>query len=411
MMHHDLTAPSRRSFLRFLAGSPLLLSFPGCRPAGQGTSGVEAGAEIADPALESAEQAINVFDLRDAAERTLPRAHFAYLQTGVDGDATLRANEAAYARYYLRPRRLVDVSAIDTRVRLFGVEWPTPIVLSPVGSQRAFHADGELATARAAKARGHLQILSTVTSTSVEEVAKARGEPVWYQLYPTGRWDVAQRLLQRAEGAGSPVIVFTVDIPAGTTNRETLARGVRQDRRDCTACHTSPSEDRRRKPMYQGFDLAAEDVPQSRLTWDFIGRLRDATRMKLVLKGIVTAEDAARALQHGVDGIVVSNHGGRAEESGRATLDSLREVAATVKRRIPVLVDGGIRRGTDMLKALAFGADAVCIGRPYIWGLGAFGQAGVERVLTILRKELEVAMQFAGTPTLGAITPALVGVP
>lgn len=397
---------SRRSFLRFLAGSPALLALPGCRPSDRTASASDAELE---EVLESAEQAINVFDLRDAAQRSLPPAHFAYLQTGVDGDVTLRANETGFARYYLRPRRLVDVSTVDTKVRLFGVDWPTPIVLAPAGSQRAFHPDGEVATARAAKAQGHLQILSSVTSTSVEEVASARGEPVWYQLYPTGRWDITQRLLRRAEEAGSPVVVLTVDIPAGTGNRESLARAVRQDPRDCTQCHGSPLDNLRRKPMYQGTEFTLEEWSQARLTWDFLARLRDATRMKLVLKGIVTAEDARLGLQYGIDGIVVSNHGGRAEESGRASIESLPEVVATVKGRIPVLMDGGIRRGTDILKAVALGADAVCIGRPYLWGLGAFGQTGVERVLSILRNELRIAMQFVGAPTLRETTPSLVG--
>lgn len=407
----DHLASSRRAFLRFLAGSPFFSLLPACS-ASEGRSSAAADSGTAgdlDPIITSPEQAINVFDLEAVARQNLPPAHFGYIQTGVLSDATLRANTAAYGKYYLRPRRLVDVSSVNSTVRLFGREWPTPIIMAPAGSQRAFHADGELASARAAQSKGHLQILSSVSSTSVEDVAQAHGEPVWYQLYPTGRWDVTQRLLRRAEGAGSPVVVLTVDIPGPAGNRETLERASRRDTRDCSTCHGTPLEDRQRKPMYQGTTIAPGEWSQSGLTWDVLRRLRDDTRMKLVVKGIVTAEDARRCRDAGVDGIIVSNHGGRAEESGRATLDSLTEVVEAIDGRIPVLMDGGIRRGTDIIKALAFGADAVCIGRPYLWGLGAFGQAGVERTLELLRAELQSAMQFVGAPTLNDIDRSLVG--
>jgi len=377
----------RRRFLRYVAGSPLLV-LPQSGP-------------ISDPA-----EALNVFDFHDAAKAALPKAHYGYMATGVDDDRTLHANSEAFQRYQLRVRRLIDVKKVDASIELMGSRWDTPIFLCPVGSQRAFHADGEIAVAKAARAKGHLQILSTTTTSSVEQVAEARGGPIWYQLYPTEDWTITRSLLKRAEASGCPVVALTVDLYGGS-NRETLERFRKLDDRDCDVCHEPDGGYAgyiRGKPMFQGLDISgAKSNSPADLTWDFVDRLKDATSMKLFLKGIVTGEDAALAIEHGVDGIVVSNHGGRAEESGRSTVECLPEVANAVEGRIPVLVDGGFRRGTDVFKALALGADAVGIGRPYLWGLAAFGQAGVEAVLTILRRELETVMRHAGTTTVGRI--------
>lgn len=405
---------TRRAFLEFVLRSPMWASLGALACTGE--TGVFRGA--ADPALSAnaaspsliaaADQALDVFDFRAVAEHTLPPAHWGYLATGADGEATLRANEEAYARIYLRPRRLVDVTTVDTRTRLFDREWETPIVLAPVGSQQAFHDEGELASARAARSRRHLQLLSTVTSTAVESVNDARGEPVWYQLYPTSRWDVTQTLVRRAESAGCPAIVLTVDLPV-ISNRLTQERYARRDSRECAACHGTPDAPLRPRPMFEGLAVTDRDFETPGLTWEFLSRLRDLTKAKLLIKGVVTREDATRAMEGGVDGIIVSNHGGRAEESGRGTIDSLPEVVEAVGGRVPVLVDGGIRRGVDVMKAIARGATAVCIGRPYIWGLAAFGQAGVERVLDILRAELELAMRLAGTRSLHDIGPSTIG--
>jgi isopentenyl diphosphate isomerase/L-lactate dehydrogenase-like FMN-dependent dehydrogenase len=363
--------------------------------------------------IASPDLALNVFEFEAAARHLLPPAHFAYMATGVDDDATLRANRDGFARFQLRARRLIDVRTVDTSVSLFGTTWDSPIVLAPVGAQKAFHPDGEAATARAARARKHLQILSTMSSTSVEEVNAARGEPVWYQLYPTDHWPVGRALVKRAEAAGCQVVVLTVDLQGGS-NRETQARGQRQDARQCSACHPAgplgSSLDNvnamvARKPMFTGLDISAVRSPQPLdMNWDVVKRLRDATSMRVIVKGIVTSEDAALAVQHGVDGVIVSNHGGRAEESGRGTIESLPEVVAGAAGRIPVLIDGGFRRGTDVLKALALGARAVCIGRPQVWGLAAFGQAGVEAVLDILRRELITTMRQTGVVTLSEIS-------
>ncbi len=365
-----------------------------------------------DPLVDSAAKALDVFDFERIARAKLPPAHFGYLATGVDGDATLHANDAGFADYPLRVRRMVDTRAIDSSVELFGTRWDTPIFLDPVGSQRAFHPEGELATARAARSKKHLQILSTVSSTGVEDVNAARGEPVWYQLYPTDQWPVTQALVARANAAGCPVLVLTVDLQGGS-NRLTLARSIPRDSRDCTACH---STNRTRlsgfitgKPMFTGLDISAvTDLTPPEMSWDYLKRLRDIWPRKLVIKGLVTGEDAELAIQHGIDGIIVSNHGGRAEDSGRAAIASLAEVAPAVNGRVPVLMDGGVRRGSDVFKALALGADAVGIGRPYIWGLASFGQEGVERVLEILRSELTITMRQAGTRSVPEISSSFV---
>ena len=423
-MGHDF-APNRRSsrrdFLRWLAASPLLATIPGCAPAGPGSTPTGPTAAAPAPAsatppprptledlVTSAADALDVFDMEKVAETTVPPAHFGYIQTGVDGEETQRNNRAALERMYIRARRLVDVSRIDTRVTLFDREWPTPIVIAPCGSQRGFHAEGELATARAAQAREHLQALSTVSSTGVEDVNEARGEPVWYQLYATSNWDVTQAVVERVRTAGCPVIVLTVDLPGGS-NRLTLERWSRIDDRTCNSCHRPRGRAPSVKPMFQGTSYRAGDFRAPGMTWNFIGRLREITDQRIVVKGLMTHEDATLALDHGVDGIWVSNHGGRAEGSGQATIDALPEIASVISGRVPVIVDGGFRRGSDIFKGIARGADAVAVGRPYLWGLGAFGQAGVERVLEILSDELRITMRLAGTPSLASILESSVG--
>ena len=391
---------NRRRFLKFLAGSPLLAI------GSIGSSIPELlGEAIQDSGLiDNPADAINVFDFEAVARDVLPLAHWGYMATGVDDDRTLKANREGFTKFAIRPRRLVDVSRPDLSTELFGMTLESPIILCPVGSQKAFHPEGEVAVARAAKARDHLQILSTVTTSSVEEVAEARGGPVWYQLYPQGSLEISRALIRRAEAAGSPAIVLTIDLLAGR-NTETSERFARRDDRACANCHT-PGNRNARKPMLAGLDPAVLETRglNSALTWDFVRRLRDTVRGRLVLKGIETSEDARLAVQNGVDGIIVSNHGGRATESGRGTIEALPEVIGAVAGRIPVLIDGGFRRGTDIFKALAIGARAICIGRPYIWGLSAFGQAGVERVLEILEQEFELVMQQSG-----ATSPADIG--
>ncbi len=413
---------ARRRLLRYLAGSPLLLAAgcwerrtdPVAAPAPPPSGGGERFGYTGFPRtpVSNPEEAADIFDFRAVAEANLPPAHYGYIATGVDGEGTLAANREAFERVGIRARRLVDVSDPDMSVSLFGREWTSPIGIAPCGSQKAFHPEGEVAVARAAGEVDHLQLLSTVTTAGIEEVNEARGEPVWYQLYPTTSFDVTKQLVARAEAAGCPALVLTVDLPAGS-NRITTELAARLDNRECTTCHRPGFANYvSRKSMFDGIDVEDSSgrsrfagLNQPALTWDVVRRLRDTTSMRILLKGIVTAEDAALCLEHGVDGLVVSNHGGRAEESGIGSLDSLPEVVETIGGRIPVIFDSGIRRGVDIFKALALGADAVLVGRAYLWGLAAFGQAGVEAVLRMLRAELRLAMQLAGTPTLADIGP------
>jgi 4-hydroxymandelate oxidase len=347
---------------------------------------------------------LQVMDFQEAARRVLPPAHWGYLATGVEDDLTLKTNVEAFRRIGLKPRRLVDVSQADLSVDVFGSTWETPIFICPVGSQRAFHADGELATARAARAKRHTMMLSSVTTYSVEEVTKSLATPPWYQLYMPIEWNDTEKLVKRVEDAGCPVIVWTVDTLAGR-NTPTITRWAREDTRNCTACHTRGPGTPIHRPMYEG--LGPRFNPPN-ATWSYVDRLKKLTRMKVFLKGIDSAEDARLAVEHGVDGLIVSNHGGRATETLRATIDCLPEVVAAVNGRVPVFVDGGFRHGTDIYKALALGARGVGIGRPYIWGLSAFGQDGVERVLEILRAELTLTMRQMGTPAIKDITAARV---
>lgn len=400
---HESTE-NRRQFLRFLAGTPLL-SGSGALPflAQKLWAADELPAEL----ITAAEDALNVFDFHPVAKNMLSPAHYGYTVSGTDGDETLLANREGFNRFRIRVRRLVDIRNADTSTEIFGTRWESPIALAPVGGQKKYHVEGEVAVARAARQGAHTQILSTATSSPVEDVTAARGAPIWYQLYPTNYWHVAEAMVKRAEQAGCPVVALTVD-RASPRNMETFERYVRSDTADCTACHVpegSTVEQRLSgRAMYQGIDLSQVMTTQaSGLTWDFVERLKSATSMKVVLKGIVTSQDAALCLQHGVDGIIVSNHGGRSEASGRSTIESLPEIIATIRGRIPVLVDSGFRRGTDIFKALAIGADAVCVGRPYIWGLSSFGQAGVEKVMAILRTEFRRVMMEAGVTSVSQI--------
>jgi isopentenyl diphosphate isomerase/L-lactate dehydrogenase-like FMN-dependent dehydrogenase len=318
------------------------------------------------------------------------------------------ANREAFGRYQLRVRRLVDVARLDLSVTLFGRTYSSPIVLAPVSSQRAFHPEAELAAARAAGVKKHLQILSTLSSTALEDVNAARGEPVWFQLYPTNEWPVTAAIVSRAEKAGCPVVVVTVDNLGN--NRLTQERFALQDPRSCQSCHTiQGSRSFATRPIFSGLDMSkvVRTTPFD-WSWSFVDRLRAITKMKIVLKGIVTREDAELARARGVDGLIVSNHGGRAEDSGLGAIECLKDVVEGSRGAMPVLVDSGFRRGTDVFKALALGATAVCIGRPYIWGLAAFGQPGVEEVLGMLRRELELVMRQAGTPSLAKINGSYV---
>jgi 4-hydroxymandelate oxidase len=414
---------ARRSFLKFLAGSPLaatpavastiatlLASTPS--PAIAQSYDVLRGSRRAlgpDGVIVAPGDALDVFEFEPAAKKALlsqgAPAHFGYLQSGVDGNVTRDANHTAYERYVIRVRRLINARKVDTSVTIFGETWSSPIFMCPVSSLGAFNPEAGVAVARAAGKRKQQMILSTVDDASIVDVNKAHGVPAWFMLYPTDDWTVTQTLVNRAEMAGSPAIVLTVDRQGGR-NTEELFQARRQDERDCSGCHQPGfANEVSRKANFFGINVSkVTNLYGTGMTWEFIDRLRGIVKGKLVLKGIMTGDDAKEALRHGVDGIIVSNHGGRAEESGQATIGVLVEIVDAVNGRVPVLIDGGVRRGTDVLKALGLGAAAVGIGRPYVWGLASFGEPGVDRVLQILDDEFVTIMRQVGALNIKQIT-------
>jgi isopentenyl diphosphate isomerase/L-lactate dehydrogenase-like FMN-dependent dehydrogenase len=334
-------AASRRRFLQYLAGGPLFAS------AALSAYGAETPSRLPDPMIwapaggepiNSPKDAINVFDFEPVARQNVPPAHFGYMASGLDDEVTLRANREGFLKFQLLPHRLNDVSRVDTSVELFGTRYDSPIFVCPTGGNQFFHPDGELAVAKAARAGNHLQILSTSSNYSVEDVTKARGAPVWFQLYASPSFEVAHALIRKADAAGCPVLMVTVDRIAGR-NQETLFRLTRSDTRECAACHDRSSFAARsvRRHNYDGIDLSGikGGGESSNLSWETVKRMRDITRMKIVLKGVVTPEDAELAVQNGIDGILVSNHGGRGEDNGRSTIDALPEIIAAVKWECP----------------------------------------------------------------------------
>ncbi|MFZ0424162.1 MAG: alpha-hydroxy acid oxidase [Xanthobacteraceae bacterium] len=408
-------AASRRRFIKFLAASPLFagtsiaaLAQNTAQPQRPSDPYVWAPRDY-DHLIASPSEALDVFDFEPVMHKNVPPAHFGYMASGVDDDVSLRANRDGFLKFQLRPRRLVNVSKIDMTTEILGQKYATPIIIDPTGGHKAYHPDGEEGVARAAKVGDHLMILSTQASTSVADTIAARGRPIWSQLYATNKFEVAEHHVESMERQGSIAVAVTVD-RVGGRNQETALRMQRMDTRQCSDCHdkTSLASSMRNDPIYEGADLSGlKNIQSSALTWDDIKRLRDVTKMKMVLKGILAWEDAKLAAAAGIDAIIVSNHGGRADESGRSTIESLPEIMQA-SGTMPVLIDSGFRRGTDIVKALCMGAKGVAIGRPYLWGLGAFGQAGVERVLDILRTELVVAMQQAGAPSLKDLKPEMV---
>ncbi len=393
-MDPSITSTGRLRFLKLLAGSPLFaygaLS-PGLMKA------IASGGIQDDDARPSLDDMYEVMDFKVLAERMMLPEHWAYLATSVDDDKMLQANRDGFDLFALRMRRLVDTSNFDMSVEIFGKRWNTPIALCPVASLKGFHTEGEKGAARAAAPRGNLQMLSNQTSTSIEEVNEAYGEPIWYQLYTFGNWEGNLALIKRVENAGCPVLVYTIDILGGR-NTVTNARG--QGREGTRAAFCQNCHEGLTKPMSSRGPLGGPSYPKN---WDYVKRLKDSTSMKLVLKGIVTGEDAELAVAYGADAVMVSNHGGRAGATLRSTIECLPEVAAGVRGRVPIILDSGVRRGTDIFKALALGATVVAVGRPYVWGLAGFGEEGVGAVLDILRRELQIVMRQSGAYTIDLI--------
>lgn len=320
-------------------------------------------------------------------EEVLPPDAYAYYSSGARDEQTLARNEAAWREWEFRPRVLVDVSTVRTTVPMLGVE-AAPFAIAPMAAQRLAHPDGELATARAAAAAGAVMVVSTSTNTPIEELTAVPGLTAWFQLYLFPDRDHSASIVRRAADAGASALVLTVDVPVDAlTLRRT--RGV-------TFPHGFP--------MHGGRAPAVD----STVTWADLAWLRSVAGLPLVLKGITHPDDAVLAVEHGCAAIVVSNHGGRQLDGTAATADLLPDVVAAVAGRIPVFVDGGIRRGADVLRALALGAAGVLVGRPVLWGLAVDGEAGVARVLGRLAEELAVDAGLAGVTDLRAVPRDLV---
>ena len=401
---HDLRSQARREFLKFIAASPYVAALGGAAVFlelhGIAQSGHEGMEVIAKPG-----DALSVMDFEEAARRKVNPGHWAYMASGVDDDATLRANREVFKHVQLRPRRLHDARKVDMTTSLLGTSYASPIYLCPTGGEKSFHADGELAVARAAKARNTLQVLSTAASSAIEDVNRELGRPAWYQVYAPNSWEANEALLKRVEAAGSTVIALTVDNITGR-NSEFYLRTRPKDLSQCSTCHPSgPGSGPR--PMTANLPRGERVA----VDWALVDRIRKVWKGEFLIKGIDTHEDARLCVEHGLDAIMVSNHGGRATETIRSTVEALPEVVAEVRGRIPVFVDGGFRRGTDVFKALALGAKGVGVGRPFLWGLGAFGQAGVDRVVEILQGELKLVMGNCGTEKVADITRDYVATP
>jgi isopentenyl diphosphate isomerase/L-lactate dehydrogenase-like FMN-dependent dehydrogenase len=336
---------------------------------------------------------IDIFDYEILAEERMDPVYWDFIAGGSDDEVTVRANQSEFGRYRLRPRVLVDVSQCDMATSVLGTPIGMPILVAPSAYHRMAHPEGECATAQGVGAAGTLMIASTDSTRSLEEIAQASGTPRWFQLYLYPTREIAAGLVRRAEEAGYRAIVLTVDL-ATLGNRE-------RDRRNQMSLPPPPLV----RANFVGCEI--EGHAWRVLTWDDVDWLRSVTTLPIVLKGVLTPEDALLALEHGISAIIVSNHGGRQLDSSVTSIEMLPEIVEAVAGRCEIYVDGGIRRGTDILKALALGARAVLIGRPIIWGLAVAGSQGVQRVLEILRDELERAMTLTGCPTLASIDRSL----
>ncbi|MEO6198186.1 MAG: alpha-hydroxy acid oxidase [Dehalococcoidia bacterium] len=353
---------------------------------------------------------VNVSELEPLAREKLDPAIFDFIAGGAEDEVTLRRNSEAFQAIGLRPRVLVDVTTTDTSTSVLAQSLALPVMLAPVALHRLAHPDGELATARAAAYNGTVMILSTMSSRSIEEVAAAASGPKWFQLYCYRDKGVTERLVKRAESAGFQALCLTVDVPRLGRRERDLRRRL-EFPADVIPVNFSREMDVNSIPSAaQGSAIAeyAARLMDPSLTWASIAWLKSVTSMPIVVKGILTAEDAELAVGAGVSAIVASNHGGRQLDGAPAGIEALPDVIQAVAGRVEVIVDGGVRRGTDILKALALGAKSVLIGRPYIWGLAVDGEQGVSNVLEMLKSELELAMALCGVTAIDQITPALV---
>lgn len=339
---------------------------------------------------------VTIADLEPLARAAMEPAAWDYYAGGAGDELTIAGNRAGWDRLRLRPRVLIDVSTMDPATRAFGTHLSHPIIVAPTASHDLAHPDGELATARGSAAAGALMTLSTISSRSMEEVAAvAPDSPRWFQLYPPSDRGAAAELVRRAADAGYGAIAVTVDLPLPGNRERDLRSGFAVQ----MGVHL---------PADQAVDPQTGLVELPTMTWDDLAWLRSISPIPVLAKGVLRADDAIRAVEVGCGGIWVSNHGGRQLDGSIATADALPEIVDAVGGRSLIVVDGGIRRGIDALKALAIGADLVAVGRPVLWGLASGGPEGVERALGMLRSELELAMALAGCPTLASITRDLV---
>ncbi|WP_239341947.1 alpha-hydroxy acid oxidase [Frankia sp. CiP3] len=367
------------------------------------TARTVAGTDLPEGSDRSAFLSLLAYE--EAARVRLDPPVWDYIAGGSGEEVTLRDERAAYGRYRLRPRALVDVSGCELGTTLLDSPVAFPVGVAPMAYHCLVDPQGEVATVRAAGAVGALTVASTFASTTLEETAAAATGPLWLQLYVLRRHEVTESLVRRAEAAGYRALVITVDTPRMARRERDLGNGFRLPPHirpvNLDDGHAGGLHDGRSGESVLAWHAARHH--DAAFTWKDLAWLRSLTRLPLVLKGVLTAEDAHRAADLGVEGLIVSTHGGRQLDGAVAALDALPEVVRAVSGRCEVLVDGGIRRGTDVLKALALGARAVLVGRPVLWGLAVDGAAGAERVLSTLYTELEEAMALSGRPRLDMI--------
>lgn len=346
---------------------------------------------------------LNLFDYEQAAAEVMPPAYYAYYAGGVADNITLRENRAAFDRLRLRPKMMRDVSTLSLETSIMGQTHPLPLLLAPTAMHKLAHPAGELATGRAAHALGLTQVLSIMSTVAVEEVA-AIGQPVWFQLYLFRDRAWSARIVKRAEAAGCQALVLTVDVPLPGL-RENLIRANFVTPPDLPFPNLVEPDQTLTVSELMATVVANFDPA---LTWADLGWLKSITALPIWVKGLLRADDARRAVEAGVAGIIVSNHGGRQLDTTIASIEALPGVVEAVADEVEVLVDGGVRRGTDVIKALALGAKAVLVGRSPLWGLAVNGEAGAKHVLELLRDELKNGMAQCGCPTLADIGPDLV---
>jgi 4-hydroxymandelate oxidase len=354
-----------------------------------------------------AESCLDVHEFEDAARLAMDPVSWDYYRSGSWGESTVRWNSEAWQRLRLWHRVMIDVARRDLSIELFGRRASMPLLLAPTALHKLAHRDGELATVRAAAAAGVPMILSSFASTSVEDVAAAAGAPVWMQLYIASDREFTRSLADRAAKAGCTALVLTVDTPVWGLRERDVRNGWRLPPGIDVVNLLRPGASGHHGHEGRGIGEALGWAIDASLSWRDLAWLAERTPLPIVVKGICRPDDALRAIDHGARGIVVSNHGGRQLDGAPPTAESLPHVALAVQRRVPIIVDGGIRRGADIVRALALGADAVAIGRPVLWGLAVGGSRGVCRVLELLRQELDGAMALCGAPDVASIGPDL----